>query len=125
MRTFLVVCLFWLSLSTNSNASDLLTYTVGDLTRDCASFDRRKDQTTSSEAAGICQGYLVGVLYGRTSARSELGVSHRDICWQSRKKIDDLVQVFIAWTRDHPDQITSSAATGIENAFKTAWPCQQ
>ena len=72
------------------------------------------------------EGFANGFCYGYTTAVTEMTLgSSDDICLPERIGREQLVEVILAYLRQHPQQSNELAYALVIRSFREAWPCER
>jgi hypothetical protein len=109
--------------------------TIGELFTVCEDFERGARQNVGSVSlpninAGVCHGYFQAVghlAYFYTAAPGGKSVKAlRFMCLPSNgPNVTQLIRMFMAYARAHPEEHHSSAVFGVVNAINSAFPCDE
>jgi len=117
---FVVLTTFALSTASRADGQD------GDaFMRNCSDALRSETLTERDEwvNAGVCYGFVLGVR--QTMVMWQQFNPDLDLCIPANVPLKQLVQVFVKYMEDNPEQLQYSASVLLVAAAREKWPCDE
>lgn len=92
-------------------------YNVYDLLQKCKDVAQRESYVD----AGICVGYLAGI----NDMRPVSGKTKKQYCLYQEVSQGQMVNIFVKWAENNPEQQHISAFLGFIEAMKKVFPCKE
>ena len=124
MRVSLLLAAFlFLAVATGRSQDQIPSpTTTGDYFNQCKTQDNpRRDpftMTNRMSCISFFKGFQVGQIVGST------GNQNPAVCIPASTDFDELIRVFVKYVQDNPSVMQERIVTGVNRAFKAAYPCK-
>lgn len=117
----LMVCV-WPLFTEAVQSEDFLVRTTKDYVEICTT---NPNDPLYAAAVGFCHGYGVGAFHYYLATTEDAG-EKGFVCFpEPRPARADIVQMFVAWVREHPQYLGERPVDSLFRFLASKWPCQR